>query len=74
MNDASCTVKILEGIEHLCEEEASSILAEALPTRVLDQVEHVEVVAAEELCHDVDVRIITVWDSLDMHDPVIVVS
>ena len=67
-------MKILKSVEHLTQEQASSILAEALATRVLNEIKHVQEVATEVLRHHVDVRIVTIFLPLDMHDSIKVVA
>ena len=68
MTNASLAVKIVECIEHLIEKQAACIFAEALTTRVLDEIKHVEEVASKILGDHVDVSVVGVSCSLDMHD------
>ena len=68
MTNASLAVKIIKSVEHLVQEQTTRVLAEALTTRVLYEVKHVEEVASKILSDHVDVRVVLVSCSLDMHD------
>lgn len=67
-------VEIFQSVEHLVEEQASCILTKALSSRVFYQVEHVQEVASEILGNHVNVRIVTVFLSLHVHDTFKVVT
>lgn len=68
------SVQILKGIEHLEQEKTSCVLTEALAPRIFDQVKHVEVVSAKVLCDQVDVSVVSVEHSLDVHDSIVAMT
>ena len=67
-------MQILKCIEHLVQEETACILSKALTSRVLDQVEHVKIVASQVLRDQVNVRVLTITQTFNMHDSIEVMA